>query len=423
MNKIQLSQYPRISVTGTKGKTTVIRLLEAAYAGIFDDILRVDTSGAYLNGACMVDENESRNKWGLTTTNAPGRFLGLIKQPSNLSLLECTVYNAITGLAYKTHDVGIFTNVFEDHIGSTTLLKSKQDIANYKSFIFSHIKDGGMAIYNADDTLVVEQLDKISSDKTNSIGVSLINELPNSCVVKNGSLKIIDDHGKEIFTCSTTEFPWLIDDFAPLRYSLGFVVATLYATLDEHDFIKAIDNLRLYKFDENGGRMVVAQIINGPKVILDFAHEKYSLVEVAKLGHHLAGKSGRVIGVLRLAPSRTDELITDTAKHIAEWYDEYVIYDKVDGHYRKPGSVKGVKGKNEAVGKVAELFSSALSTELGSAASVYKIIREDEAISKAISLSLDSDVIIYIANDDSARSLKFLQAAAINNGYIGVKIL
>jgi cyanophycin synthetase len=423
MKKILLTKrdYPKIAVTGTKGKTTIVRLLEAAYRGVFDDILRVDTSGAYVNCICQTDEGESRKRWGFTPTNAPGRFLGLLDEKRrNLALLECTVYNAVTGLAYKEHEVGLFTNVFEDHIGSTDLLKDRQDIADNKSFIFSNIADGGVAIYNADDDLVISQLTK-TSKTVSKFGVSIKTMGPDRCYV-DAERVVITKGSKAILSLLTREFTWVVPGFVPMQYAVGFVVATLYATLNEQDFVSAIDCLKKYKFDKNGGRMIFTRVQNGPKVILDFAHEKYSLAEIAKLAHSMTGPTGKVIGVLRLAPSRTDQLINNTADYISDLYDKYIIYDKVDGHWRLPKQIKGIKGKNEEVGLVAKKFSRALAAKVGKE-NVNAVIREDLAIVKAIRESSKNDVIIYIVNDNSTRSLEFLNAAAKDNGFKGVKIL
>lgn len=406
------SPYPKIAITGTKGKTTIARILDYVYQGLYEQVLRVDTSGAYLNGQLQVTEAESIARWGYTPTNAPGRFLGEINSSSNISILECTLFCGITGLGYSRHDVGIFTNVFEDHLGGIKSLRTKADIAEKKSFIFKKIAVGGVAVFNADDPLVAGQLIKIPEDRNiKTIGVTLSDKITGNsltCSVKQDEV-LISSKKNELFSFKTSEFTWVMTSHIPSLYTLGFVVATLFTTLTDAEFKMAIERLKEYSFDPEGGRMVRLQIQKGPMVLMDFAHEKHSLKELAKYAKTLIQDDGKLIGVLRLAPSRTDELIKDTAECIASEYDAFVIYDKVDGYFREAKMVKGYIDKKEKVGIISKLFSDSLKEH--GATHVNRVLREDEAIEKAVSIATEKDVIIYIANDDSKRSLSFLKEA------------
>lgn len=404
------SKYPIITVTGTKGKTSIVRLIDFALSSVYDQVLRVDTSGAYVDGKLIINEDESRERWGYTPTNCPGRFLALIDNPSNVAVLESTVFSATTGLGYKAHDVGIFTNVFEDHLGGTKLLKTVEDIAKNKSFVLTAIKKGGVAIYNYDDEMVVSQLHVIKSgvkriavtSKTSNASADIV------CFISDSHLEVIEN--KQSKNIPFADFSWLKTDHMPSLYNFAFVIAALFVMLSHDNFDKAANRLKSFQFDPKGGRMVHARIDGGPQVILDFAHEKQSLIEIAKYARGLVGDGAKLTGVVRLAPSRTEKLIDDTARAIVPVFDRFVVYDKVDGFLRKPGTVKGFENKQEEVGRVSGLLSNSL-IKYG-AKSVERIIREDEAISEAVSKSDENDIIVYIVNDDSERSLRFLNEAA-----------
>lgn len=409
----------KIAVTGTKGKTTVVRLLDFVFRQLDEQVLRVDTSGAYLNDQRKVSDDESRLRWGFASTNAPGRFLYLLDatKPST-AILECTLFCADegVGLGYKYHDVGIFTNVFEDHLGGKADLRTKDDIARKKSILFKMIAPGGSAIYNLDDPYVTGQLAAVPKDlDISQIGVTLADAPAEGmfCRVGTEEISIVHD-GSTVMRHSLSAFPWLATRHEPSRYSLGFVYATLFASLHKAVFAEAIEALKDYQYDPDGGRMVEVTT-KGPKVILDFAHEKYSLKALADYARSLIGENGRVIGVVRLAPSRTDELIDDTAASIVDAFDSFVVYDKVDGHWRKPGLVKGYVDKYEEVGRVANRLGAALRK---ASAKVSIQIREDEAIKKAVAEATPSDVIVYIVNDDSKRSRQFLDDALRQKGWL-----
>lgn len=409
------SRQTIIAVTGTKGKTSLVRQLDAVLSGIYESIVRVESSGAYYNDELRFSEADSREIWGYASTNAPGRFMTLHGQNSGLSILECTLFNAYTHLAYKAHDIGIFTNVFEDHIGAFPAIQASQDIAEMKSFIFKKIKPTGYAIYNADDKLVTAELAKAPQTAT-KIAVSVHDggsDADYRCVAEDRLIVVKDRAGVVKLQVDMTTLSWLQMTHQPSLYLALFTVATLFALLAGEPLQRALKALTNYQFAEHGGRMVTLLLPNGATVILDNAHEKVSLLAVAEHARSLAGPSGKVYGVIRLAPSRTEALITDTAQVIAPAYDSFYVYDKVDGHYRQASRVKGYKDKRETVGKTAEQLSQAL--RKAGAAAVQMIIREDEAIQAAVKNSGKGDVIVYIVGDDPVRSRQFLQTGIGEN--------
>lgn len=403
-----------ISVTGTKGKTSLVRILDHVFQSLDRQVLRVDTSGAYLDGVRKVSNEESFERWGYAATNGPGRFLYLASDARAIALFECTLFSSVTGLGYRNHSVGVFMNVLEDHLGSVKSLRTKHDIAEKKSFIFKKIAINGVAVYNADDALVVEQLQKIPAEKNvTQIGVSTEAQLSDAsekimCIIDGDTVRI-QAAGRTLVTHDVASFAWVKRAHQPSLYLLGFAYATLYASLTPDVFDRAIVALTNYVYDTKGGRMVELEVQGGPRILLDFAHEKFSLQYLAQYARSLS-KSGKITAVLRLAPSRSDELIEDTAKNIVQYFDKFIVYDKVDGHWRQPQAVKGFTHKQEEVGKVAKNFGKQL-TNAG-AKKVEVIVREDFAIKAAIEQSSIGDIVVYIANDDSERSLDFLRHAA-----------
>lgn len=119
-----MSQYrkikkpPIIAIGGTKGKTTIARLLSHLYTKSGHHTLLVDTDGHYVNGKMKGSLNDSMELYGLVPTNCPGRFLHKLKnKPNPIAILE-TAYNCyLYGLGYSQHKYAIFTNVLKDHIG------------------------------------------------------------------------------------------------------------------------------------------------------------------------------------------------------------------------------------------------------------------------------------------------------------------
>jgi hypothetical protein len=123
-----------LAVTGTKGKTTVVRLLGDILSVSHSPVLRVDTSGAYINGELRMGQERSKAIHGLVPTVSPGRMLTLLNDfplDSAVAVLECSLgCSTSVGLGYRRHKVGIFTNVLEDHLGSKKSLSTKEGLAD-----------------------------------------------------------------------------------------------------------------------------------------------------------------------------------------------------------------------------------------------------------------------------------------------------
>ena len=127
-----------ISITGTKGKTSVARIIDYVLRNSNKTTLRVDNDGHYINGKRKSTLDDSINFFGKTPSVCPGKYLITMKRyfPDFTAILECSIGSAGEGLGYRFHDVGIFTNVYFDHIKKEKGIKTRRDLANRKSFIF-----------------------------------------------------------------------------------------------------------------------------------------------------------------------------------------------------------------------------------------------------------------------------------------------
>lgn len=424
----------KISITGTKGKTTISNVLASVMRQMEPLVLHVDTNGVYLNGEIKYTRDDSRLIWDLVPTVAPGRFLSLLHQGKISKLSEEIHHDSIPGLAiletslgcgsrsglgYYSHNIGIFTNVYEDHIGSRDDLNNKKDIGQSKKFIFERIGKSGTAVFNADDETVCSLLDYCKSTvQLLPFGREFKHfDLKQHLINYGSAITIINDdifllHGssrKKLLNIN--EVSWTFNGkYLPSLYNLIAIVAALAAYYDFKIPPKAIQALKDFKLDPLGGRLTLFKN-NEVKVIADYAHEKQSLKNIAELASNLKNdKNNKVIGVLRLAWDRSDALIKETAEYISDSYDCFVIYDKIDGYYRKP-SARSRTGRyrfEQSVGKVSKLFSGSISNH-NPDKEVFNILREDLALEKAASLVKPGDVVVFIVNDDIKQSLDFLK--------------
>lgn len=411
---------PIISVTGTKGKTTTVAIIDDVLRKLGRSVLKVDTTGHFVNGKRHSTLDDSKEVWNLVPSVCPGRYLyeffsDHTLQKHGLAVLEVSLgSSASPGLGYRYHKVGVFLNVFEDHLGSSDRLKKKEDIAQAKQFIFERLtKDGGWAVFNGDDKLVVGKLDKIPEPcHVIPIGLNFTHydielHLKNGgmCVTIDGTQVVLKKSDKKIVLADLKSIPWTFSgSFTPSIWNIMAAAAAIIAENDGKvpEGIKdAIESVRL---DPYGGRLTLLKSQNGVTVLADYAHEKVSLAIVGDLARTMAEKDGKVIGVVRLATDRTDYLVRETAHEIAPHYNEFVVFDKIDGYWRQPSNK--ILRFPEIVGRTSEVFASAL---LEKTDKVTRILREDQAIEHAAKIARPGDVVVVIVNDDIKRSIGFIK--------------
>jgi cyanophycin synthetase len=417
-----MSVVPIISVTGTKGKTTTVAVVADVLRKLEKNVLKVDTTGHFMNGERKSTLDESKAAWRLVPSVCPGRYLWEFHQYPNLkkdgvAVLECSLgCSGPSGLGYRYHNVGVFLNVFEDHIGSSDRIQSKEDIALAKQFVFSRLlHNNAYAAFNADDHLVVDSLKVLPAKTITKVPFGLsFSKFPIEQHLKKSGVAFTVNDAKQVVMRTVNgdtvmfdlkRIPWTFNaSFEPSVWNLLAAVAAVYGYFSGNmpEGIRSVfESVRL---DRYGGRLTLLKAENGATVLADYAHEKQSLAMVARLAREQIGEKGKVIGVVRLAHDRTDELMRDTGHVIATEYDEIIVYDKIDGYLRH-AKRKGSRF-TEVVGRTSEILTNSIA-EINP--HVERILREDLAIKRAAEKAKAGDIVVIIVNDDIHRSIEFIK--------------
>lgn len=410
-----------ISVTGTKGKTTVTRILSHVLHAAGNNTLHVDTDGYYINQVQQGTLDESKALFNLVPTVSPGKYLLSMKEffPDYVAVLECSIGSSgSAGLGYGYHHVGIFTNVFEDHLGASKRLKTRADIAKHKSFIFKNLRAEGYAIFNADDKLVTKQLEKLPADlPTKRIPCGLtfthfdIESHLNAggvCFTVEAGWAVLKEKQNTRKLIELSSLPWTFNGiFLPSVYNVLFVLAGIYGYLDGKIPTTYLKPLRDYRFPLEGGRITLFQAPNGTRIIMDYAHEKNSLRAIGQLAKKIARENkGRALGVVRLAPDRTDKMIHETGRSIAKSFDQHIVYDKIDGVAKKEYRAQRGEIRYRAIGEVSKIFFEGLQS--AGVQPEYELT-EEGAIRKAAALAKANDVVVVICGDDHTKTVRWIQ--------------
>ncbi|HET6244890.1 MAG: cyanophycin synthetase [Bacteroidetes bacterium] len=139
------STIPIIAVTGTNGKTTTTRLIAHMVKAVGYKVGYTTSEGIYIQNRLLEE--------GDCTGPQSAEFV--LKDPTvDFAVLECARGGILrAGLGFSKCDVGIVTNISEDHLGDK-FIENLEDMAAVKAVVPESVSTKGYAILNADDDLV-----------------------------------------------------------------------------------------------------------------------------------------------------------------------------------------------------------------------------------------------------------------------------
>lgn len=340
---------PVISITGTNGKTTTVKMINHILRGIGKCVGMTATDGVYINDECI--------KLGDNTGPISARTI-LMDNRVEYAVLETARGGMINkGLGYDLADVGIITNVQEDHLGIDGV-HTIEDLAYVKSLVVEAVKNTGYAVLNADDENTAKIIDRV---KSNIILFSLRDD--NAIVlehIKKGGIAFYYD--KESIIVNEGEKAFTVIDIKNLPSAMGGILkhniynalaaaAGVYgAGVNLSDIEKGLSSFNSDTKD-NPGRFNVFDV-NGVKVVIDYGHNidgyKNVLNSLKKL------KKNRLIGVIGVPGDRTDSSTLLIGEMCGNFFDRVYIKEDKDKRGRKNGEVADILKKGCQLGSISE---------------------------------------------------------------------
>lgn len=414
-----------ITVTGTKGKTTVVSVVAEVLKNVNFNVVHVTTNGHYVNGVQKSTLDDSKNIWGLKTpTLLPGRYLceftdsNIPDARGDAAVLEATFACSRRGLGYYRHDVGVLLNVFDDHIDPEGQVKNRSELALAKSFVFSKVKEHGAVVFNADDENVCGVLGEVAYDSVQLLPCGFdfthfdirehLGRKGEAITVRDGKLVLLQGHDT-IEVLNVADVEWTYGgDYEPSVWNLMHSFGALYGVLRDALTIEEIaGTLGATHMEQDNGRLVVLHSPSNVTIVADYAHEKQSLEALACLGRKFVASGRELIGVVRLSHERPDDVIQSNAEDMGELFDRLVVYDKIDGYWRHAEKTK-IKRYEQTEGRISQLVYDAARRRNNQ---VERIVREDYAIARSAELAQPGDVVVVIVNDNARRSIKHIKQA------------
>jgi cyanophycin synthetase len=375
------SRVPIVSVTGTNGKTSTVRLIAHLLGHSGLTVGLTSTEGVYI-GRDRVNDSDA---------SGPRSADIVLSDPAVQAVVLETARGGIArrGLGYDRADVAVVTNITSDHIG-TDGIDTIDDLIGVKALVAEEIRPHGRLVLNADDRHSaglarrpsVRERKPVISYFSVSPGNPLIVEhlrdggtaylLEDGDLVEAvGSTRAILASVRDLALCEDGQATFMVANalaaIAAAR-SLGVSGATVRAVLES-----------LEPATDNPGRLDMFHIGEVP-VVLDYAHNPAALAAVGQFLHKRWGRDG--VAVLTLPGDRTNAQLTESVQAVAQSFDRVVIYEDLDLRGRDPGEMTMLIRAALAAARPDIVCESAVSME--------------EAVARGLALAAPADPVLVV---------------------------
>jgi len=323
------SRIPIISVTGTNGKTTVTRMIGHVLRQNKLCVGMTTTDGIFIDDERVVEGD---------TTGPQSARVVLGDPVVEVAVLETARGGILRrGLGYDWSDIGILTNIGQDHIGQDGI-KSVEDILYVKSLVAERVKVGGTLILNADD----KRLSRLMECER-------VNRVPKRVVYfsRNEDNKVLNAHleaggtgyfaRKQALIEATGDAQRVVADVSMLAVVMNgtadFQISNLLATIAacralgvEQDILfKSL--ISFSSWADNPGRANLYRL-NGGHVMVDYGHNTEAFNAICRMASNW--KDRRVTGIITIPGDRDDVIIDSAARVAAKGFNRVIVREDQD---------------------------------------------------------------------------------------------
>lgn len=373
------SRIPIIAVTGTNGKTTTTRLIAHIVKNNGYKVGFTTSDGIYVQNH-MLEKGD---------TTGPMSTEFILKDPTvEFAVLETARGGILrSGLGFSRCDIGIITNIQEDHLGIADINDLK-DLARVKAVVVNSVKKDGWAVLNAEDVNCVE----IAAGLDCKIAYFSMNEhcdvIVNHC--RKGGIAAIYENG--YITIKKGDWKMRVEKATHVPLTLNgkakFMIANvLAATLASYLWGFKTEDIKLSlatfipSAAQTPGRMNIFDFKKF-KVMIDFAHNPSGYLGIEDFLQSI--NSTHKIGIIAGVGDRRDADIKDCATIAARMFDHIIIRQE-----------KHLRGRTEE--EIINLIIEGI-TSVNKKVTYEIIPKETDAIKHAINIAKDGTFITALSD-------------------------
>ncbi len=314
------ARIPIIAVTGTNGKTTTTRLIAHIIKNNGSRVGFTTSDGIYVQNTMLMK--------GDTTGPFSAEFI--LKDPTvEVAVLETARGGILrAGLGFNQCDIGVVTNIQEDHLGISDI-DNLDDLTRVKAVVIGAVKRSGWAVLNADNSYCVKIAESascnvayFSMDERNPIikehcktgGIAAIYE--NGYVtIKKGDWKIRVEKATHIPITFNATVEFMIQNV------LAATLTTFLWGYKTEDIRMSLETF-IPSAAQTPGRMNVFKFKEF-KILVDFAHNPEGFNGIKSFLKTITATEH--VGVISGTGDRRDEDVIETARIAAQMFDKVII--------------------------------------------------------------------------------------------------
>jgi cyanophycin synthetase len=332
----QAHDIPVALITGSNGKTTVVRLLGAMAAAAGRVTGMTSTEGVLVRGEVVAEADYS---------GPEGARLALRRNEVDTAILETARGGLLRrGLVVERADVAVVTNIAADHLGEFGVQDLRQ-LAETKLLVARAVGPGGRVVLNADDPVLVE-----SSPAVRAPIVWFSLDAGNTVIRRHtdggGTAAVLDGDRLVQVTGSERQLAALVKEMpmaagGAARYNIANALAAVAAAGGLGIPLDAVRRT-LCRFGrdpaDNPGRGNVYDV-GGIRIVVDYAHNPHGMAALAATLDGMA--SQRRLVMIGQAGDRDDAAIRELARAALALRPDRVVVKEMDAFLRgrKPGEV------------------------------------------------------------------------------------
>ena len=374
------SRIPIVAITGTNGKTTVTRMTAHILRETGLNIGTATTDGILFNGETVQS--------GDTTGPASARKV-LNNEAVDIAVLETARGGIIRrGLGWDWADVGVVTNITEDHIGQDGI-ESIEDLVWIKSLIAERVRAGGTLILNADDeqsaalihrpavARVPKKIVYFAMSESNPIAKEhrekgeIVYFVENDSIVEASGEKlteIVEIKNIPVTIGGTAEFQ--------IQNAMAATAACRALNMSPDEIARALGTFR--SDAHNAGRNNFYRVGKG-YALIDYGHNPQAFEAICRMTARWTDK--KTVGIVSVPGDRSDELIKKAGRIAVAGFDRVII--KGDHNLR---------GREQ--GEIAEMLEQ-IASEIGKRSDCEVVLNAEDVFEREIANIGENEVVVF----------------------------
>ncbi|HKU62756.1 MAG TPA: Mur ligase family protein [Gemmatimonadales bacterium] len=390
----RLHDIPIALVTGSNGKTTVVRLLAAMAMEAGRVTGTTTTDGVALQGRFLEESDFS----------GPSGARMLLRRPEvETAILETARGGLLRrGLAVEHALAAVVTNIAADHLGEFGV-QTLAELAETKLLVARAVGPGGRVVLNADDPVLAMAGGRISAelawfslDPANPLMRAHV-ESGGTAAVLDGSSLVLIERGRRTILASTEAMPIALGGAA--RHNVANALAAVAAAgalgIDHDAVRRALERFGRNPTD-NPGRANVIEL-GGAHIYVDYVHNPHGMAALATALERFPGR--RRLVLLGQAGDRDDAAIRELARSALGLRPDRVVLKEMEAYLR-----------GRATGEVSRLMTSAL-TEAGyPREKITSTPSELDAVRAALTWAEPGDLLVFGIHQDRRAVMTYLDS-------------